>query len=891
MGRHLSRYFFAATFAAGACLSGIATLAAEDAAKPPTYELPFSNPNQQLGDLQDLGFRSRGHGYAAPKKSADEYRRHGIEHYKQGHFQRAVADLTRALEINPPDDEALIYRSLALLNFGAVAKAMDDANTLIARSPNVANNYWLRGNVHRRGGEQEKAINDYSEAIRLEPRLVQAYRERGIAQFKTSHRQAALQDLGKAIQLDPKDSESYETRAFFHVISGDWAAALQDWNSVVELQPKSAFALAQRALIHGARGDHDKAEADYAAAVAIDPQEAGESFPQNLTEPAAETLEAQIPPIAPENILAEFDLEYSRDALILPLHIGDRALRFVLDTGCSITTFDRSLRSLLGGERGRISIGTHQGWTRIRLYDPPTILLGSLTIEPVTPVACVDLSTASAAFGEQIDGLLGIDFLSRFIVQVDVSGRKVVLLRSTEDILGPWLPLIQSDDPPGPYAKKHRLSLYRSVSVSAGLPDGRTVPFLIDTGAGDSSVALAPDHFKQLKEANLITPRMRTVSGTMSGIYAPPRGVLASLTVGDFHHQNLSVSTSELSGGGLLGINYLSRYVATFDFPQGRLFLNPSSNYAFSDAKLGLMSKRPTREHREFADESISSDAYDRQVGCNCTNPTALNSRGGYWLSQGKLKQAIADYTEAIRLDPDDSNGFFYRGCAREKQGNFAEAYRDFSRLIRIDTEWSEGYARRALAAGQLGSYHAAIDDLNKAIDLDPRTQYFCWRGWIWSEKAELERAIQDLSEAVRLDPKNTKAYLARGFIWRQKGSIDQALADFTEAIRLSPSDPSIRIYRGMIWVEEENKTKALEDFNAVIQANPGTAVEFVARGQIAELDGDDQLAMQNYAIAMDRGYEAFPPETRDRVLAWKEKNKSVEPTDAQPETNDKPSE
>ena len=63
-------------------------------------------------------------------------------------------------------------------------------------------------------------------------------------------------------------------------------------------------------------------------------------------------------------------------------------------------------------------------------------------------------------------------------------------------------------------------------------------------------------------------------------------------------------------------------------------------------------------------------------------------------------------------------------------------------------------------------------------------------RAKVWEAKKELDIALGDLNEALRLDPTHAWVYNWRGVLWKEKKAYDRAVADFTEALRLESSLP-----------------------------------------------------------------------------------------------------
>ena len=60
-------------------------------------------------------------------------------------------------------------------------------------------------------------------------------------------------------------------------------------------------------------------------------------------------------------------------------------------------------------------------------------------------------------------------------------------------------------------------------------------------------------------------------------------------------------------------------------------------------------------------------------------------------------------------------------------------------------------------------------------------------RGNAYFANGDLDRAIADYSEAIRLDPKSALAFNNRGFAYFSKGDVDHSVADYSDAIRLDP--------------------------------------------------------------------------------------------------------
>jgi tetratricopeptide (TPR) repeat protein len=114
------------------------------------------------------------------------------------------------------------------------------------------------------------------------------------------------------------------------------------------------------------------------------------------------------------------------------------------------------------------------------------------------------------------------------------------------------------------------------------------------------------------------------------------------------------------------------------------------------------------------------------------------------------------------------------------------------------------------------------------------------WRnGGLWRLQAspsrrglgDLDRAISDFSEAIRLDPKYVRARVNRGRAFIEKLEFDEAVADLTEAIRLDPKFAPAFNHRGWALNEKKSYTRAFADLNEAIRLDPTFAASYNNRG------------------------------------------------------------
>jgi tetratricopeptide (TPR) repeat protein len=249
---------------------------------------------------------------------------------------------------------------------------------------------------------------------------------------------------------------------------------------------------------------------------------------------------------------------------------------------------------------------------------------------------------------------------------------------------------------------------------------------------------------------------------------------------------------------------------------------------------------------------------YNQAIRLDPKDASHYFNRGNAYQDKNDNQRAIADYTKAIALDPKLIQAYFKRGMSYESVDNYDVAITDLTKAIELRPEVAVTYIGRANAYDQKNDYDHAIADYTKAIELDPNdSDTFRFRGNVYKEKHDYNRAIADFNKAITFDPKEAKNYFGRGDAYDEVRKYDEAIADYTKAIELDPNYGEAYDYRGITHKHKRDYDRAITDFAKAIALDPKRAILYFNRGDASDDKGDYDLAIADYtkAIELDPKY------------------------------------
>ena len=186
----------------------------------------------------------------------------GLAALYRGSCDRAIAEFTEVIRLDPSSFEARFCRGISYSLAGRSREALADYTAAIQLQPNRPDAYLDRARVYLDLGEKSLALSDYTEAIRLRPDA-KAYLARGWLNHEMGSYDQALADCDRTLRLRPGDSLAFYLRGLTRYHSGDNAGAVADFTEVLRLDPKDAGAYRARGDAYARLGKSAEAGADH----------------------------------------------------------------------------------------------------------------------------------------------------------------------------------------------------------------------------------------------------------------------------------------------------------------------------------------------------------------------------------------------------------------------------------------------------------------------------------------------------------------------------------------------------------------------------------------------------------------------------------------------------
>ncbi len=260
------------------------------------------------------------------------------------------------------------------------------------------------------------------------------------------------------------------------------------------------------------------------------------------------------------------------------------------------------------------------------------------------------------------------------------------------------------------------------------------------------------------------------------------------------------------------------------------------------------------------------------------TNSYAME--GDAEFTAGDLDKAIAAYTQATSLDPND--GELWAQLARiqtyssvslttnaEQLTRLNDAMASIDHAVAVAPDDSQVHAIRAFVLDWYAN-PVLVDDVNVyltdadhevtlALTIDPaNTLALAYRAEILVDQGQLEQAKQSITQAAQQDASLMDVHRIYGYVYELYGEYTQAINEYTTAINIAPNLNFLKIRVGKIYRHLKLWDQALEIFDQAAKQNLQLGIKdpipylAIANTYIQMPQADFRLAENNVGKALD---------------------------------------
>jgi tetratricopeptide (TPR) repeat protein len=219
---------------------------------------------------------------------AADYARRGSASASRRDYGHAIADLTRAIELDPTQADYFYERGSAYASDQRTDKALEDFSQAIKLKPDDVPALMARAELRAERDDRAEAISpDLDAADQAAPREGNMRMDLGDLYQHVGNYPAAIAQYDHWIDSHNRDDvgmpRAHDARCWARALTGQGLdQALEDCNFAVRRAPREAGFLESRGLVYLRQGRFDKAIADYDAALALDPKRAWALYGRGL---------------------------------------------------------------------------------------------------------------------------------------------------------------------------------------------------------------------------------------------------------------------------------------------------------------------------------------------------------------------------------------------------------------------------------------------------------------------------------------------------------------------------------------------------------------------------------------------------------------------------------
>lgn len=213
----------------------------------------------------------------------------------------------------------------------------------------------------------------------------------------------------------------------------------------------------------------------------------------------------------------------------------------------------------------------------------------------------------------------------------------------------------------------------------------------------------------------------------------------------------------------------------------------------------------------------------------------AEKDRGTAAYKRRDFPAAIAAYTAALQLDPDNMALYTNRAAAHLEAGQVDECIADCQKAIQENSARNlrTDFKIIARAYGRMGNAYMKIEDYDKAIEAYEKSLVESSDAKIMRTLREAQRIRKKKQEEAYIDPELSAKERKEGNDLFLAGKFPESIAKYTEAIKRNPKDAAPYSNRAAAYMKLGEFPMAMKDCDRCLESDPNFVKAYIRKGNI----------------------------------------------------------
>lgn len=200
---------------------------------------------------------------------------------------------------------------------------------------------------------------------------------------------------------------------------------------------------------------------------------------------------------------------------------------------------------------------------------------------------------------------------------------------------------------------------------------------------------------------------------------------------------------------------------------------------------------------------------------------------GNVYLERKEYVKAIGELSKAISYDRYYLRAYNNLGVLYKEIGQFNNALPLFEKVVSIDNNNEKAHEMLALIYSDIGQEDKSIAHFQAVAKINPSVKNYYNLGLALHNKGELNTAIVQYKEALKLNPNHFDAYLNLANAYSALGEKSDALLNYKRALEINPDDAYLHYNMGLFYEKTGEISRAIDEYKKSFELDSNLKVAF----------------------------------------------------------------